>query len=67
MVDTSKIFLDHITVLISNLLINNKNYKNTYYHSGFGGRDFVALLADTKERAQHILEEIDKTKHLIEE
>ena len=51
-----KLFLDRIKMLITNLLIDNINYKNS-----FRG-DFKA---DTIERAKYILEEIEKTEHLF--
>jgi len=62
-----QVFLQHIKVLIRNLLINNKNYRNGYYATGFGGHDYIELLNDTKERAKYILDEIEKTEHLLED
>ena len=49
-------FINRIKSLITNLLIDNINYKNS-----FRG-DFKA---DTIERAKYILEEIEKTEHLF--
>lgn len=63
-----KVFLEHITALIKNLLINNPNYNNSHYWvNPGGGRNFSKLLKETIERAGYLLEEIEKTKHLIEE
>lgn len=49
-------FINRIKRLITNLLIDNINYKNSYRG------DFKA---DTIERAKYILEEIEKTEHLL--
>lgn len=57
-----EVFLTHLTLLINNLLIHNVNYVNSYYMA----QSKSDLLDATKERAQHILDEIEKTKHLIE-
>lgn len=56
-----EVFLDRIKVLIKNLLLDNRNYQGSYYSD----RGFTKLLEDTKERAQYILDEIDRTDHLI--
>lgn len=58
-----EVFLMHLTTLINNLLIYNVNYVNSYYMA----QSKSDLLDATKERAQHILDEIEKTKHLIED
>jgi len=60
----SDIFLKHIITLIKNLLIDNKNYHNDYFNNP--GYTAYNLRHDTIERANFILEEIDKTKHLVE-
>lgn len=63
-----QIFLDRIKSLIKNLLIDNHNYNTPYYHSKYNsGMDYYKLLEDTKERANYILEEIDRIDHLIKD
>lgn len=57
-----KLFINRISTLIRNLLINNPNYEGKYGAE----RSKFDLLQDTKERANYILEEIENTKHLIE-
>lgn len=56
-----RIFLDRIKLLINNLLIDNHNYKGNYFMDS----SKYDLLEDTKERAKYIIEEIERTKHLI--
>ena len=58
-----QIFYDDITKLIKNLLVENPNYTNGYYHKD--GRNIFNLYTDTKERAKYILEKMDDWKHLI--
>ena len=57
--EPEQIFYEHIKTLIRNLLINNKNYSTGYYQSVFD------LKNDTIERAKYVLEEMEKTKHLV--
>ena len=66
--EPEQIFLDHIKRLVKNLLIDNPNYTNDYYWNKGDGRwtyDHEKLLADTKKRAEYILEQIDETDHLV--
>jgi hypothetical protein len=57
-----QVFLENIIRTITNLLINNPNYTNTYYH----GKCAFEVITDTQERARHILDKIEQIKHLIE-
>jgi len=58
------VFLNDVRTLITNLLIDNPNYKNGYYVKD-GYSSFSTLLEDTKERANYILERISQIEHLI--
>lgn len=60
-ISAEELFYDGIYTLVSNLLINNVNYKNGYHHGGSVGD----LIDHTKERASYILERMEHTKHLI--
>lgn len=60
-IEPEVLFVKHLTSLITNVLINNKNYVNQYYR-----REGVsALIADNKRFGEYLLEEIEGTKHLI--
>lgn len=64
----SEEFLDHIVTMIKNLLMDNVNYTNGYYHGlKFPHNGIDEMIRDTKDRAKHILDHIEATKHLIEE
>ena len=56
-----QVFYNHITTLIKNLLINNPNYNNKH----FWNLEKHELKYETIERAEYILTEMEKTKHLI--
>jgi hypothetical protein len=56
-----EIFLEHISTLIRNLLVTNVNYTNGHYVRTSN----YDVIVDTKERANYILEEMERTKHLI--
>ncbi len=56
-----QIFYDHIYNLISDLLITNVNYRNSYYHD----KSILDFKNDTMERARYVLTQMDSTKHLI--
>lgn len=66
-INPEEIFYNHIKKVITNLLIDNPNYKNGYYHyEGCPGSGMKGdLLKDTKEHASYILKELENTKHLI--
>lgn len=57
------IFYHHIKSLIKNLLVTNVNYSNKYFMDEH--YTIFNLKKDTIERANYVLEEIEKTKHLI--
>ena len=64
------VFINGVTNLIQNLLIDNPNYKNMYYADNSpinpaSGSGMWNLLTDTKERAEYILNRIKETEHLI--
>lgn len=63
------IFLKDVRTLITNLLIDNPNYKSDYYfkdnNSHFNENNTMKLIKDTKDRAKYILERIDSIEHLI--
>jgi len=59
------IFLKDIKSLINNLLIDNPNYKNDYYFKESDTMNTLKLIKDTKDRAEYILERIDKIDHLV--
>lgn len=56
------VFLKTLKDLITNLLIENPNYKGSYYFDGEGKH---TLLKDTKDRAEYILKRIDEMAHLL--
>ena len=56
-----ELFLSQIELLLKNLFITNKNFTNGYYHS----KGVSELINDNKERAQWIIDEMERTKHLI--
>jgi hypothetical protein len=58
-----ELFRDNIKKLIRNLLVKNVNYTNGYYPYPHTGEQDIKK--DTIERANYILEEIDRTEHLI--
>jgi hypothetical protein len=60
-IDPNQLFHDDITRAIKNLLIENVNYRNGYYI----GKSTFDFQRDTIERANYILEKIEKEKHLI--
>jgi hypothetical protein len=51
-ISREEVFLEHITKLIRNLLIDNPNYKGNYYSKMY----WLDIIKDTKERANYILE-----------
>lgn len=59
-----EVFYNHIATLIKNLFIKNINYTNGYYPYNYEG--VTKLLKDTQERGDYILEEMERTKHLID-
>ena len=64
--EPKEVFLSNIKNKIKGLLINNLNYTNGYYYSKqIRGIPLEELIRDIKEKANYILEEIDKTEHLI--
>lgn len=56
-----EVFYDHIEALIKNLLVTNINYKNGYY----ANKSTFDVIADTQERGEYILGQLEQTKHLI--
>ncbi len=59
--DPKEVFLTNLKNKINGLLINNPNYTNSYYSTN----PRADLLEDTRERALYIIEEIERTKHLL--
>ncbi len=59
-----QVFTDHISRLIRNLLVKNKNFVNGHYSGSDGA---YRLIKDVQDMGNHILEQIDRTKHLVEE
>jgi hypothetical protein len=64
------VFLTHITRLVKNLLVEDKNYTNGYYTQRPAAQMHKAvddLILASKDKGRFILDEIERIKHLIEE
>jgi hypothetical protein len=56
-----QIFYDHIQRLIKNLFIESPNLINDYFYAS----SIFDMRSDMRVKATHILQELEKTKHLI--
>lgn len=60
-----QVFYNEIRTLIYNLLINNVNYRGTYYFNDSSWDNTRKVIDDTQDRARFILEKMEEIKHLI--
>lgn len=65
-----EVFYNDICSLITNLLIDNKNYYNSVYKTNsynclYYSEEVKQLIRDTQSRARFILERLNNSKHLI--
>jgi hypothetical protein len=57
----NQLFYDDVVRLITNLLIDNVNYRNGHY----ANKSAYELRVDVIERSKYILEKLEQEKHLI--
>lgn len=65
-IKAEEVFYNNLVTLIKNTLINDPNFKGTWNELSFYDREGKVHYGLFVEKANIILEEIEKTKHLIE-
>jgi len=63
--EPEEIFYKNLVSLIENTLINDPNFKNSWTELNYYDREKKMGYSLFLEKAKYILEEIEKTKHLI--
>jgi len=65
-IKSEEVFYNNLVTLIKNTLINDPNFKGTWSEPSFYDKEGKVHYGLFVEKANIILEEIEKTKHLIE-